>query len=222
MSKRPLFLFVCSLLYLYFPLELGWKLGRGAGFDWVDCVLSVVMPVFLLSGLIHVTRIGWYTLIVLVAMWGIRDLRIYYKNIGGSPAGLFLHVAIYVISLAYFINPRVRRLYFDPKLRWWRTRRRYETHLPMLLSHAGKWHYLLLRNISEGGCFLETTSPMENGAHFYIHIPLPVPMNVSVIKTQAEVRWVSHAGPKPGMGVQFLQPDPRHGKALRHFVRLYV
>jgi hypothetical protein len=121
--------------------------------------------------------------------------------------------------MGYFINPRVRHLYFDPKLRWWRTKPRYETHIPFIMNHRQDWEYPILRNISEGGCFIETPHLLEINSTLDIAIPLPVPLSVSVIKTRGEVRWISTNPLRQGMGVQFHEPPAAHSKAIRDYVR---
>jgi hypothetical protein len=218
MRKRPVLLFISALLFLYFPLEFLWRVFGEAPFRFADFCLSFFLPILMLYGLIRVTKIGWYTLVAVVALLGIRDLQSYYAA-QGNMIQFLVHILIYMASLSYFINPRIRHLYFDPKSRWWRTKRRYETHLPFLLNHSSVWHYPLLKNISEGGCFIETPHPLEVSDLVKITIPLPVPLGVSVLRTEGEVRWVSNHPRRCGMGIQFRNIEPAHERALREFVR---
>jgi hypothetical protein len=222
MRQRPAALFICTLLFLYFPIEFASKLIKGGDFHAFEAMLSLGLPLILVIGLIRVSRIGWYTLVTFVALWGIEDLYQYYQRHSSNLSPLLVHLAIYFVSLAYFINPRVRTLYFDPKMRWWRTKPRYETHLPSILQAQAQapeqWHYPVLRNISEGGCFVETSHFLDVNSRLEVAIPLPVPLNVSVIKAEGEVRWVSTNPLRQGMGIQFLNPPPAVEKALRGFV----
>lgn len=220
MRKRPVALFLSACLFLYFPGEMIWRwVSHAHPVVPMDVFFSMVMPAVLLIGLIRVTTVGWYTLIAGVSLWGVRDLYEYYSTQTTSIMPLIIHVSIYCISLGYFINPRVRHLYFDPKSRWWRAKPRYETHIAFLMNHQSQWHYPILRNISEGGCFVETPHLLEMNAPIQIAIPLPVPLSVSVIKTEGEVRWVSNNPLRPGMGIQFKNPPEAHSKALREYVR---
>lgn len=218
MAKRPLLLIVCSLLFLYFPFEVGWSLAKGEMVPTARIVMDLVMPALCLGGLLLVSRLGWYTLVAFVSLWGIRDLQLYYQQNGGTSTALVLHVIIYAVSLAYFINPRVRKLYFDPKLRWWRSKPRFETHMPLILR-TDRWHYHILRNISDGGCFIETESLLPLNDRFQIALPLPVPLSLSVIQTIGEVRWVSNHPDKTGMGVQFIGTDHANARAIKEFVK---
>jgi hypothetical protein len=218
MRKRPFSLFLCALLFCYFPIEFSTRLAHADKFRGFDAIVSVVLPCLLVFGLIKVTRVGWYTLVAMVSLWGVKDLYQYYSSHTPNLSPLLVHLAIYVISLAYFINPRVRTLYFDPKLRWWRAKPRFETHLPSLLHTPQDWQYPVLLNISEGGCFIETNHLLDANTHLDVAIPLPVPLNLSVIKVEGEVRWVSTNPLRHGMGIQFNNPSPQTAKALRSFV----
>jgi hypothetical protein len=216
-QRKPLWIILSACLFLYFPIEFIIASVRGAHFPWPDVLLSLICPLILLVGLIRVTRVGWYTLVALISLWGIRDLHDYYTSRGASFFALLAHIGIYSISLGYFINPRIRHLYFDPKLQWWRTKRRYETHMPLMMRHEGVWFYPILRNISEGGCFIEITQPLAMNSTVEISIPLPAPLNVSVIKTQGEVRWVSHDPRRTGIGVQFSHTSDEQLLAIKEF-----
>jgi len=223
MKKRPLSLFLSSLLFLYFPFELFIRVWtKDFSPATTDILLSVVFPIALLFGLIRVTLVGWYNLIALISLWGVRDLYEYYMSRGASLGALIVHLGIYALSLSYFINPRIRHLYFDPKMRWWKTKPRYETHMALMTSHDKRWDYPILRNISEGGCFIETPTPAGMNETVAIAIPLPVPLEVSVIKAVGTVRWVSRSPSMHGMGIQFNDPDPQHVRAIQEFVRRHL
>lgn len=223
MQKRPLLILVCALMFLYFPAEtlFEWRF-RGLELTPTDVIISVLLPLVLLVGLVRVSQFGWYTLVAGVSLWGVRDLHEYYMSHGASTSALVIHLCIYAISLAYFINPRIRHLYFDPKMRWWRTKPRYETTLPCLINHQAQWHYPILRNLSEGGCFIETPHELEINTTLQLAIPLPYPLNVSVIRTAGEVRWVSKNPLRMGMGIQFRNCSPQTEQAVRAFVRKSV
>ncbi len=220
MRKKPVSILLASLLFLYFPAEFFWRVSQAREMvTGTGIVLSCLFPALLILGLVRVTRVGWYTLVALIALWGVRDLHQYYALRTTSIGPLITHLSIYVISLCYFINPRVRHLYFDPKLRWWRTKPRYETHLPFVMYARDEWHYPVLRNISDGGCFIETSHLLDANARVLISIPLPVPLGLSVIKTEGEVRWVSNNPLRHGMGIQFVDTEKPHARAIREYVR---
>lgn len=219
MVKRPVLLLLASILFLYFPVEWSYKLVKNYPFHGLDFIFYAVLPLFLLVGLVRVTKVGWYTLIAFVALLGVQDLNVYYAS-RGQPWSLVSHLAIYIFSLSYFINPRVRHLYFDPKLRWWRTKPRFETYLPLIIRRDHLWDYPVMKNISEGGCFIETQHLGGVADKIRLSIPLPVPLSLSVIQVEGEVRWVSESQSRTGMGIQFKNLGPKDLFAIKEFVRL--
>ncbi len=219
MRQKPILLFVCALLFLYFPLETAHRwIFLEEPFYYTDLFLGVIFPAILMMGLLKVTRAGWYTLVGMVTIWGIRDLQLYYAAKSQSIIPLLTHLAIYAMTIGYFINPRIRSLYFDPKMRWWRQKKRFETHLPMILNLAQEWHYPVLRNISEGGCFVETPHLIPINTPLDVMIPLPEPVSVSVIRTAAIVRWTSDNPLRSGMGLSFITSAPLQDQAIKEYV----
>lgn len=206
MRKRPLALIVASCIFLASPAALVYKYFQpGVMVPSIDWLLSGILPVFLCIGLLRVNRIAWYTLFGFVFLWGIRELN-------------WLHLVAYLFSLSYFINPQVKRLYFDPRLQWWRTKRRYEAHGTTIVEKDQKTFYPYLKNISEGGCFLETPHTQEKFDLLSITIPLPNPIPDSTLKLKGEVRWVSSNPEKMGMGIQFVSVSQADRTNLKKFI----
>jgi uncharacterized protein (TIGR02266 family) len=219
MSKRPALLFLSSLLFLYFPLEWSFRTYYSHHFSWIEALLLGVVPILLILGLIKVTKVGWYTLVAMIALWGIQDLHSFYST-RGQEWRLLSHLGIYLFTLSYFITPRVRHLYFDPKTHWWRTKPRFETHTPVVTQSEAVWGHPMMKNISEGGCFLETRQPLPVHSQVTLNILLPIPLRLSVLNVKGEVRWVSRSANRPGMGVQFSQLSYSHLEAIRDFLKL--
>ncbi len=219
MAKRPLAILLASLLLFYFPAELLARHWEGFRLSWGEIFVSAGLPLITFVGLLRVSKVGWYTLIAFVAIWGLHDLHLFYQVRGSSLVPLFAHLIIYGLSLGYFINPRIRTLYFDPKLCWWKSKPRFETNLPVIVTLGGTCTYPVLRNVSEGGCFIETPHPLAMNSQIEVAIPLPVPLNVPVIHSAALVRWVTKNPLRPGMGIEFKETTGAHLKALRQYVK---
>jgi Tfp pilus assembly protein PilZ len=219
MAKRPVALLLASLLFLYFPAELFARYYAGFELSLGEIAISGVAPVILVAALVRVTRVGWFTLIAFVALWGIRDLYLVAFARGGSMVALVGHLCVYGLSLGYFINPRVRTLYFDPKLCWWKSKKRYETFLPLLIEKNAQWQYPIAKNISEGGCFVDSVPLFSVGTEVQLAIPMPVPLSVPVVHTKGIVRWVLDTPTRKGMGIEFHETQPAHLKAVKEYVR---
>ena len=214
MQKRPLALIAASCLFFYFPADLIFRLASGQFLSISDWFVSGFLPLLVSIGLIRVTRVGWYALFGFIFLWGVKDF-LSVRDEAASFSQVFIHVVVYLLGLSYFINPRIRRLYFDPKLRWWRAKKRYETHGPAIIFRENKPSYPVLRNISEGGCFVETPHTFDVSDLITLVIPLPEPVPVSSLTFKGEVRWVSQQSERMGMGIQFqalTQLDKKHLK----------
>lgn len=77
--------------------------------------------------------------------------------------GLALFFVINFLVVGYFMKPAVRRLYFDPRMRWWETKPRYKADFQCQVDYQNKQHWVEIKNISEGGAFLETNSDFNEG-----------------------------------------------------------
>lgn len=217
MRKRPFALILSSCIFLYFPFSLVLDLSKGLPVYPSEWFLGGLLPLILTIGLLRVTRVAWYTLFCFVFLWGVRDFR-EYQNQQVPLAKVVTHLGVYLLGVSYFINPRIRRLYFDPKSRQWRTKRRFETHGPAILFKSEKVIYPSLRNISEGGCFLETPHLLEFSEQVDVLIPLPYEVELSSLKLKGEVRWVSDKTERTGMGIQFHSINPATRQAIKKYV----
>lgn len=218
MKHRPLALILASLLFLYFPIHRIWETFQGDSLTAVDIVLSFLLPGLLVFGLLKVNRFAWYTLFGFVFLLGIKDFRGVQEDTANLSEAL-THLFVYILGVGYFINPKVKRLYFDPKLRWWRTKERFETHGPVILELGDRTLYGQLKNISEGGCFVEISEPLSLYQRFQMILPLPQPIPEASLRFQSEVRWASHQAEVSGMGVQFLNLDRESLKRIKRFLR---
>lgn len=219
MKRRPIFLVIAAGLFGYFPVVLAIRFLDGATVRPVEWVLDFAIPLGLIVSLVRVTRVGWYTLIAYIALLGIRDLRDYYGTSARGVASLLTHLAIYAVSIVYFIHPRVRRLYFDPKMHWWKTKPRFDTHAAALCRlSTGHWTYPVLRNLSSGGCFLEAAVPPSTGEIVEVRIPVPFAAEVAVLHSRGEVRWVSRKADRIGYGVKFLEMPAGNRRTLRRYL----
>lgn len=67
-------------------------------------------------------------------------------------------LVIDLLVVAYFMVPSVRKVYFDPRVRWWETALRYVYAAPVRISNT---HEGVINNISTGGLFVITQAPLK-------------------------------------------------------------
>src|SRR5438270_7595940 len=77
-------------------------------------------------------------------------------------------------------------------------------------------------NLSKGGIFLETATPLEIGEHVSLKFDVPGIGALEVDGTVAWVRTGSLDGLPDGMGVQFDQLDQQYGETIDELVRDFV
>jgi hypothetical protein len=190
-------------------------------FNPFDFILSFAFPIFLAVLLFKVSKWGWFTLFAGIGLLLTRDAVLLYNEQGGDWVRPVAHLCIYVFNLLYFLNPRVKTLYFDPKLHWWKTKSRYETQHAAVLFDGKESVYPVLRNISRGGCFLESSSFVPAlKQRVEVKIPLPIPLKVSTLKLRGEVRWVSKNPLNRGFGIRFIRLPLLQRYAIRKFIDL--
>jgi hypothetical protein len=70
---------------------------------------------------------------------------------------LILAYLINFLMVVYFMLPQVRQVYFDPRLRWWETKPRFEVEVDTEIFIKDQSAKGYIKNISEGGLFVETS-----------------------------------------------------------------
>ncbi|GIL17091.1 MAG: hypothetical protein BroJett040_08420 [Oligoflexia bacterium] len=96
-----------------------------------------------------------------------------------------------VIVIAYFLLPAVRQVYFNPRLRWWETHRRYRADIKTNYSGLGGSYEGLIANASLGGLFIKSNHMPED-------------------RTEIEIEFSYH-----GTDYQFLGTVVSHGQQDR-------
>lgn len=68
------------------------------------------------------------------------------------------------LAVAYFVAPSVRRVYFDPRMRWWETAPRYYFEVP---ARAGGQE-CQIKNIARGGALVEASALWQESDEFVL------------------------------------------------------
>lgn len=114
-----------------------------------------------------------------------------------SLALLFVNALIII----YFAFPAVRRPFFDRSIRWWETRTRYHTRLPLTFSLNNPTQLIdaEILNISQTGVFINYKGVLENGTILLMNISYK-DMNITVA---GEVKAQHAFNGERGLGVRF-------------------
>src|SRR5215472_18732072 len=100
---------------------------------------------------------------------------------------------------------------------------RRQPRLPITLEvsyrTAGAFLVSYSMNLSKGGIFLETQTPLEPGEHVSLKFDVPGEGPLEVEGVVAWVRSNDPSGLPNGMGIQFAELDARYGSVIDEMVR---
>lgn len=155
--------------------------------------------------------IAYVTLMIIPVSYSIIE---YAKNSTfAMGVGLAVFFVINFLVVGYFLKPAVRRLYFDPRMRWWETKPRYKADFQCQVELKGQQHWVEIKNISEGGAFLETSSEFQEGDLLKIYFK----DSAGVLALNGEVVYRRHAQPV-GYGFKFEKVSSREPR-LKELIR---
>jgi hypothetical protein len=126
--------------------------------EWIKTLIFLLAPI--LGGiLIYICKRWSYylylSLMVVPCVYG----YFFWLRQPSFELALYLILA-YLINLTmvvYFMLPQVRQVYFDPRLRWWETKPRFEVEVDTEIFIQDQVAKGYIKNISEGGVFVETS-----------------------------------------------------------------
>lgn len=173
MKRKPWSIIILALIHILAPLGNllfnAWRSGRTLSEQWFYwfhvlpkslLVFYILIPI--LAGVfIYICRRWSYW--AYLACLGL----VFCSNVYGFTTSVnalnfaFLCVALLVdlLVVAYFVVPSVRKVYFDPRVRWWETAPRYIYSPDMTINgHKGT-----MNNISVGGLFVLDSTSLQEG-----------------------------------------------------------
>lgn len=170
MKKRPWPILILAFFHLLTPI------GNIAVNSWIiktsfaSYALALLRPVNLVHGLIFfgipvvsaalIYACKKWSYFAYIAVMSVPFVYSFYSwtQLQTLASGVILisFYAVNVIIVGYFMLPNVRKLYFDPRMRWWETKPRYMTDFTGHVSVNGKDVTGHISNISEGGIFFQT------------------------------------------------------------------
>lgn len=180
MSRRPWPLIIIAILHVIAPVGnitfSAFLSGVGFNVYWRALLMPMNRGTLLIFTVVPITgailiymckRWSYYVYIALMAIPFYFSYQEYLeKSTPMVAAALVLFYVINIFVVGYFLLPTVRQIYFDPRLRWWETKPRYKADFQCQVELQGEQHWVEIKNISEGGAFLET--------------PANLPMNLAI------------------------------------------
>lgn len=127
----------------------------------------------------------------------------------------------YVVALAavgvflYFLSPTVRETFFDRRVRWWETKRRYNVIMPCYIQSGGDEISGEILNISQSGAFLANPEGIKIGENFIIKFS----MNGEDMLLNAKAVHAHKAQGRDGIGLEFKFNGMKENLAMRKFIK---
>ncbi len=90
---------------------------------------------------------------------------------------------------------------------------RLSTNLPVRVLHEGRSMRESLMDLSQGGAFVRTATPLPVDTQLVCE--LRPPRSLRALRLEARVAWVRYSGENAGMGLEFRYADPRESKRVR-------
>lgn len=218
MNKRPLPFLILAVLHFLEPLFKILFLKFQTGFEWMvifDNVFSITSAkaifefwfLFPLAGFAILGAKKWsYPLFVTVQVYSIYAHLTYQKftwpYVADTP--FISHTLLLVFNMgviAYFLMPDVRRIFFEPGLRWWETPTRFYFDLPCSLTFGNSSDLIdvHIKNISRTGCFIGYAGDVMDGQPLTLHLTY----GKHDIRLSGEIMRVSEFQGERGIGVKF-------------------
>ncbi|HPI40569.1 MAG TPA: PilZ domain-containing protein [Pseudobdellovibrionaceae bacterium] len=133
--------------------------------NYADTVSFILIPI--VSGyLILICRKWSFFLYIGLMVYTLVTATIFWYQQSGLLTAWPI-VMVYLINIgvvSYFFIPAVRAIYFDPRLRWWESKPRYNFEKEVQVSFEDQKTKGMLKNISEGGAFITMTNPPKDNS----------------------------------------------------------
>lgn len=159
----------------------------------------------------------WAYIACLVAIFSVSMVNLFTVHADISiPNILFrlLTLFINILVVAYIVIPSIRKIYLDPRIRWWEAAPRYIFHNEAQINGSAGF----IKNISQGGLFLSSECPFEESDQVQlkwsakgVHFELP-----------AKIVYKSENFSSEGFGIQFTHTNESYKLIKKLIAQLHA
>lgn len=130
-----------------------------------------------------------------------------------SVAPMLIIFVINIILVAYILIPAVRKIYFEPRLRWWETKPRYSVDYDAEVKLAEKASPARILNLSESGLFAQMKEAISDGSRIEISFK-----DDGILYTAVGTTIHHRRQGEMGVGVQFVHTSDSN-RSLKFLIR---
>jgi len=165
-------------------------------------------------GIFMVRKWGWYLFIGFsLFSVGMTAFNHFSDPTVNLPYTLSFEIAV-LLSIAFFFTKHVRSPYFNPRMRWWETSKRFRVTLDSSVISEHKNASGKVLDISEDGCFLAAPIKLDEGENIWIKIKS---LGI-VVNCIGRVVRLSEPGEPKGFGVMFTSLGSESKKSLNQLM----
>ena len=168
-------------------------------------LINLTIPALVAGYAILKVKKWSYPVFLLMVMW-VTVCSIYsftqLPNASELILMLFLPVVFNVILTSFILLPSVRASYYDPRLRWWETKPRYQIETEVVTDQIDSSLQPTIKNVALGGLFIEAEEGFELD-----ETPMKLRFIILDIEVTIQGRVVYQRPIKDrvvGMGIQFV------------------
>lgn len=122
-------------------------------------ILFLVLPILCGACIYSFKKWSYHLYLLLMCTAFIYSFVSWYQNQNSQNLTvLILFYGLNIILVSYFMIPNIRNIYFNSKIRWWETKPRYLTQIQTEIKHDNESNTGVIKNISEGGFFVDSSS----------------------------------------------------------------
>ena len=156
---------------------------------------------------------GFYALIGFGFLTTVLDLYSWQTQSFQNSWWVMLDFVSVLAGITLIIQEKVRKPYFNPKIRWWETATRLRVDLPANLYINGQKNEVLVLDVSTTGCFVEFDLPLEVGQTSKIDI------NHDLLKFESDGLVVRKSENPIGYGIKFENTSKGNAKLMKQILK---
>lgn len=179
MPRKPWTLLIFATLFVLIPignivLNYFALAGQYEFSDYIYSLITIdknrmllfnfVVPSLIAAYAIYSVKNWSIPVFIAAIFWLLINIAInVFSTMGTGPAFVLILIALMtnLFFLFFILIPNLRKIYFNPKIRWWESRPRFKISTEVKLhSNNGMYNGRML-NFSDGGLFLENSKPLK-------------------------------------------------------------
>lgn len=218
MIKKPFLIWVATIGILLAPVVFVLRMfvfseqgipDQGNTALWLITSIFTLILMIVAYGVWKVRLWGFYALLGLGALTAVLDLYAWLVLQAKFNGWLILDFVAAAVAVALILQEKVRKPYFNPKIRWWETEKRTRVDLPASLVVNGKISNAKILDISATGCFADSDIAPE------LNTKVAVDISFKTNQLRLHALFVRKSDSPKGIGLKFVDTNSKDKKDIK-------